>query len=206
MPEPRHPSPEPPAPEDHEVVRRVLAGDRAAFRILVERHQRRIHSAMWRLTGNGDEAEELTQAAFCRAYFALAGYRAEYAFGAWIYRIAHNLCINHLKRHRRDLELDALLEPRDDRPAVLDLRTGDDADPELGAGREDVALRVRAALAQLAEPFREVLILHFFLELSHEEMVAQTGLPLGTIKSRLSRARRQLAQVLQEQAPDLGTR
>lgn len=181
--------------DDRAVVSRVLGGDRDAYRLLVERHQRRIHGALWRLTGNADEAEELTQAAFCRAYFALAGYNPQYEFGAWIYRIAHNLCINHLKRDRRELELDAILDQGDDEAAELrddDARTN----PERQATSSDLAARVRAALAQLPEAFREVLVLHFLLELSHEEIIAQTGLPLGTVKSRLSRARQLLAKAL----------
>lgn len=205
MPEPRQSVPPLDDLPDHEVVGWVLAGDRRAYGILVARHQRRIHAAMWRLTGNAADAEELTQATFCRAYFALAGYRSEFAFGAWIHRIAHNLCVNHLRREHHDLGLDDLFEVVGDRPA-LEPRAGTEADPELNASRQDLAGRVRAALARLPEAFREVLILHFFQELSHEEMVARTGLPLGTIKSRLSRAKRQLARILSEQAAEPGTR
>lgn len=181
--------------DDRAVVSRVLAGDRDAYRLLVERHQRRIHNALWRLTGNAGEAEELTQAAFCRAYFALASYNPRYEFGAWIYRIAHNLCINHLKRDRRTLELDAILDRGDEEAADL---PDDDAhtSPERQATTSDLAGRVRAALAQLPESFREILVMHFLLELSHEEIIAQTGLPLGTVKSRLSRARQLLAKAL----------
>ena len=200
MPEGSAPPPGPVASslDDRRVVSRVLAGDREGYRLLVERHQRRIHLALWRLTGNTDEAAELTQAAFCRAYFALAGYNPQYEFGAWIYRIAHNLCINHLKRNRRELELDAILDKGDDEPAEL---SADDetTSPERRAVAGETAARVRAALARLPDAFRDVLVMHFLLELSHEEIVAQTGLPLGTVKSRLSRARQHLAKALTEQ-------
>jgi RNA polymerase sigma-70 factor (ECF subfamily) len=191
--------------DDRAVVGRVLAGDREAYRLLVERHQRRIRAALWRLTGNTDEAEELTQAAFCRAYFALSGFNPQYEFGAWIYRIAHNLCINHIKRDRRELALDAILDKGDDEPAELGADE-ETTSPERQVAAGETAARVRAALAQLPDAFRDVLVMHFLLELSHEEIVAQTGVPLGTVKSRLSRARQHLAKVLAEMGGATGTR
>ncbi|MCB0217204.1 MAG: sigma-70 family RNA polymerase sigma factor [Caldilineae bacterium] len=178
---------------DAEIVAAVLDGDRDSFGLLVARYQQRIHSAMWRATGDAAEAEELTQAVFCRTYFALATYDPSYSFSTWIYRIAHNLCINTRTRGLRALSLEAVQEEGGGSPAVL---ADPGPTPEERRERRELADRIRDALAQLPDEFREVVFLRHVQELSYAEICDVTGLPMGTVKSRIARGRRLLAASL----------
>jgi RNA polymerase sigma-70 factor, ECF subfamily len=178
---------------DQAVVAAVLAGDRERFAILVERYQQRVFNAMWRACGSRDEAEELTQAAFCRAYFALHTYKPAYRFSTWLFQIAFNLAINAHKRRDRP----PLVEPPESGPSPLDLVPDDaSAAPEAMAERRALQTTVRRAWQRLGPDYRLMIEMRYIQQLSHEEICQATGLPLGTVKSRLARARQRLAEIL----------
>ena len=178
---------------DAEIVAAVLDGDRDSYGLLVARYQQRILSAMWRATGDAAEAEELTQAVFCRTYFALATYDPRFTFSTWIYRIAHNLCINVRTRGQRALSLEAVQEESGGATGLL---ADPGPSPEERRERHELAERIREALAQLPDEFREVVFLRHVQELSYAEICDATGLPMGTVKSRIARGRRLLAASL----------
>ena len=174
----RHDEPE--AFDERHAVDAVLAGDREAFRILVERESAAVIRACHRILGDVHEAEDAAQEAFVMGFRSLAGWRADGPFGAWLTRIAVRIALRRAQK-RRDV---AWIDPTDpDRP--LDLPGG--PDPAVTSLRAERAADVRAAVARLDEPYRETVALRFFGDLSLDEIANQTGRPLGTVKTHLRR-------------------
>ena len=158
----------------------VLAGDRDAFRFLVERESAGTIRVCHRVLGDLHEAEDAAQEAFVTAFKSLAGWRGDGSFGAWLNRIAVRIALRRVER-RREV---AWIDPGN--PAVaVDLPGG--PDPATATIRAERAASVRAAVAGLNEPYRETVALRFFADLSLEEIAAQTGRPLGTVKTHLRR-------------------
>jgi RNA polymerase sigma-70 factor (ECF subfamily) len=178
-----------PATDEPAIVHAVLGGDRDAFRVLVDRESASVVRACHRVLGDLAEAEDVAQEAFVIAYRSLGTWREEGPFGAWIARIAVRLAIRHAGRRRTV----AWARPRtgaeqgtEDDPLVR-LPAGTATDPESRAIRGERELAVRAAVAGLAEPYREVVALRFFADRSLDEIAAVTGRPLGTVKTHLHR-------------------
>jgi RNA polymerase sigma-70 factor (ECF subfamily) len=162
------------------VVEAVLAGDRDAFRVLVDREGPAVVRACHRVLQDLHEAEDAAQEAFMTAFRALPTWRQDGPFGAWLTRIAIRIALRRLKQHKRVTWLDPM-QPR----AAEDVRHA--PDPAAVTLRAERAADVRAALGRLDEPYREVVALRFFGELSLEEIATQTGRPLGTVKTHLRR-------------------
>lgn len=161
--------------------------DEQAFRTLVAQHHKRLRAFILRHIGHRDDADDLAQQAFMAAAAALADYRGEAALSTWVYGIAMNLVRNHLSRapHRRHAFEDA---------AVLDAVPAVDADPREHAERRELLAQLEAELALLPAEMREVLLLVAVEELSYEDAAALLVLPVGTVRSRVSRARATLRQ------------
>lgn len=174
---------------DRSLALRTLQGDPNAFGILVRRYQRPVFNVCYRLLGERRAAEDLSQEAFIRAYQRLRSFDPERPFGPWMRRLAANLCYNQLNS-RRPIET-PLYEERD-------LPAGGSANPEALAQRNEQNNAVRRALLQLPPHYRLSLELRHFQELSYEEMAAELDLPLNTVKSHLFRARKRLAELLNE--------
>lgn len=168
------------SPTDEELARDLSAGDLAAFDQLVERHQRRIRTLAFRLSGALSEVDDLTQETFLRVYRHRDAFQPERPFATWVTRICVNVCLTHRHRARRHVALERVPEP---------------AAP---AGDPAGALSVKQVLDALAEPFRTTLILRVFGGLSYEEIAAEMTCSLGTVMSRLSRARAQVREQLEE--------
>jgi RNA polymerase sigma-70 factor (ECF subfamily) len=166
--------------DERRAVDAVLAGDREAFRILVERESAAVIRACHRILGDLHEAEDAAQEAFVMGFRSLAGWRADGPIGAWLTRIAVRIALRRAQK-RRDV---AWIDPTDpDRP--LDLPGG--PDPAVTSLRAERAADVRAAVARLDEPYRETVALRFFGDLSLDEIAHQTGRPVGTVKTHLRR-------------------
>jgi len=165
--------------DDRAAVDAVLAGDREAFRVLVERESASVIRACHRVLGDLHEAEDAAQEAFVTAFRSLAGWRGDGPFGAWLTRIAVRIALRRAQR-RRDV---AWLDPST--PAGLDVAGG--PDPAHASIRAERAADVRAAVSRLDEPYREVVALRFFGDLSLDEIATQTGRPIGTVKTHLRR-------------------
>jgi RNA polymerase sigma-70 factor (ECF subfamily) len=161
-------------------VEAVLAGDRDAFRLLVEHESGAVIRACHRVLGDLHEAEDAAQEAFVTAFRSLASWRGDGPFGAWLTRIAVRIALRRAQR-RRDV---TWIDPTDPSSGI-DLPGG--PDPAVSSLRAEGAASVRAAVRQLDEPYREVIALRFFGELSLDEIAAQTGRPLGTVKTHLRR-------------------
>jgi RNA polymerase sigma-70 factor, ECF subfamily len=166
--------------DERAAVEAVLEGDRDAFRVLVERESAAVIRACHRILGDLHEAEDAAQEAFVIAFRGLAGWRGEGPFAAWLTRIAVRVALRRAQR-RRDV---TWIDP-------TDLATGMDLpggpDPAITTLRAERAAGLRTALGRLDEPYREVIALRFFGELSLNEIASQTGRPLGTVKTHLRR-------------------
>jgi RNA polymerase sigma-70 factor (ECF subfamily) len=170
---------------DGELVRRFLAGDAGAATELITRHERRVYAVCLRVLGNPDDAADAAQDALLAMIRKLDGFRGEAAFTTWLYRVAMNVCYDHLRRAKRR----PVLRRDDDAPApepALD----DHADAVAGA--HDVA----AALEQVPEDFRVAIVLADVHDLPYDEIAKVLDLPVGTVKSRVHRGRIALAKAL----------
>lgn len=166
--------------DERAAVEAVLAGDRDAFRLLVEHESAAVIRACLRVLGDLHEAEDAAQEAFVTAFRSLAGWRGDGPFGAWLTRIAVRIALRRAQR-RRDV---TWIDPTDPSSGI-DLPGG--PDPAITSLRAERAAGIRAAVSRLDEPYREVIALRFFGELSLDEIAAQTGRPLGTVKTHLRR-------------------
>jgi RNA polymerase sigma-70 factor (ECF subfamily) len=191
---------------DAELIARCGAGDLDAFDALVERHQNRIFNLCYWTLGSREEAADAAQDAFVRAFRGLKNFRGDSNFDTWLHRIAVNVCIDAARKRRRApiLYADiATLNADDDETPDIESRlsrdgsTPDSSEPGEATLRREKRAAVRAALARLSDHYRIVLILFDIEGHSYEEIAAALNLPLGTIKSRLNRARAQLREELQ---------
>ena len=163
------------------IVDRVLAGDREAFRALVERAGPTVVRACHRVLADLHEAEDAAQEAFVIAFGALATWRRDGTFGAWLTRIAVRIALRRAEGRKPV----AWIDPGNPEGAVADVPGG--IDPAAVALRAERDNAIRRALADLDEPYRETVSLRFFGELSLAEIAAQTGRPIGTVKTHLHR-------------------
>jgi len=170
---------------DPELVRRFLAGDAGAANELIARHERRVYAVCLRVLGNPDDAADAAQDALLTMVGKLDGFRGEAAFTTWLYRVATNVCYDHLRRAKRR----PVLHRDDDVPA---------AEPALEDHADAVADAhdVAAALAHVPDDFRIAIVLADVHDLPYDEIAKVLDLPVGTVKSRVHRGRMALARAL----------
>ena len=171
---------------DGELVQSALAGRESGFEELVRRYQRPIAAYVYRMVGDYDSALDLTQEVFIKVYNSLARYRSEFKFSTWIYKIAHNAAIDHLRRHgAREQALSN--GPEGERTEmVLESRR---LTPEQESERNERCSEIETVVQLLPHSYRELIVLRHSQDLSYDEIAEVTGLPLGTVKNRLFRAR-----------------
>jgi RNA polymerase sigma-70 factor (ECF subfamily) len=172
---------------DRRAIERVLAGETAAYRAIVERHQRGVHAVIYQLTHQRDDADELTQTAFLQAYDALGTFDRSRRFSSWIYRIAVNLAKDHIKAKSRGEVPDG-----DAGEAGEGLYCASLPHPESSALASEREQLLERALASLAVADREVLVLKDLQELPYEEIKDILGRPVTALKIRVVRARAKL--------------
>jgi RNA polymerase sigma-70 factor (ECF subfamily) len=187
------------ASDDATLVARVLAGEPEAYRGLVERESRTVVRACYRVLGDLHEAEDAAQEAFVTAYGALATWRGEGPFGAWVTRIAIRIALRTASRRRTVAWIDPGRDGGPSETGDMSRRDGLAEDPALHAIRAERDAGVRAAVAALEEPYREVVALRFFGDLPLAEIAAQTGRPLGTVKTHLHRGLARLRSRLESE-------
>ena len=180
------------ATSDWELVQRSQAGDHEAFRELVERYQRKIAALALGMLRNHEDALDVVQETFTKAYQNLDRFKGDAAFYTWVYRIAYNLCVDQQRRAAKDPQL-TLDAEEDGRPAHP-LPAGDPLPDEPFARARDaeIARRVRVAIGDLTPDHRAVILLRELEGLSYEEISQVLDCPKGTVMSRLHYARRQL--------------
>jgi RNA polymerase sigma-70 factor (ECF subfamily) len=173
---------------DLELVRRAQRGERGAFDLLVLRYQHKVVKLVARLLRDPTEAEDVAQEAFVKAYRALASFRGDSAFYTWLYRIAVNTARNAMaSRQRRPLDYEADLSETE-QSAVASRMSHSDT-PEATALSDEIHATVNRAVADLPEDLRTAIILREIEGLSYEEIAAAMDCPVGTVRSRIFRAR-----------------
>jgi RNA polymerase sigma-70 factor, ECF subfamily len=171
---------------DRDLVASAARGVEGNFEELVRRYQRPISAYVYRMVGNYETSLDLTQEIFIKIYGSLARYRPEFKFSTWIYKIAHNAAIDHLRRAAGRER--SLINGSDSDPYDLPIEsTG--LTPEQQSEREERRVEIETVVRSLPTPYRELIVLRHSQDLTYEEIVDVTGLPLGTVKNRLFRAR-----------------
>lgn len=173
---------------DQQLVARVQAGDKAAFNVLVLKYQHRVLKLVGRFVNDPAEAEDVAQEAFLKAYRALGSFRGDSAFYTWLYRIAINTAKNALVSNRRRLvDFDLDLQDPDQYERHAKLKEADT--PEAVALTDEIREVVESALEQLPEDLRTAIVLRELEGLSYEEIAQAMDCPVGTVRSRIFRAR-----------------
>jgi RNA polymerase sigma-70 factor (ECF subfamily) len=171
------------ADTDHDLVLQSQNGDPAAFEILIQHHQRMIHSLTFRMTGSTADAEDLAQETFLRAYAQLATFRGQAKFSTWLYRIALNICLNWRQSEARRFRLQAA--------CAEELATLQD-EPEPHSSSDPANRQVRSALLKLSAKQRAAIVLTVYDGLNHAEAATLLGCPEATVSWRVFAARRKL--------------
>ncbi len=184
---------------DHDLVLAVRRGDGAAFDALVRKHEARIHRLAWRILGDAEDALDAAQETFVKAWRAIAGFQGGSRFSTWLMRIAINQCRNELRRrrtvkHAQPLSIDAPLSADGD--TLGDRLEASSPSPWEAARGREVAQSLSDALKAVEPEAREVLLLSDGEALSYEEIAEILDVPVGTVRSRLHRARADLKRLL----------
>lgn len=188
---------------DAELVARALAGSQDAYFKLVRRFERPVLSLILRMVQDPAQAEDLAQESFVKAFRNLRRYDPRRKFASWLFKIAHNTTIDHLRRHSPEtvaIEENGSLRRNEGGSRELSetLRTPEAQAPDRIIERTQVMAGLETAIAALRPAYREVLLLRFREGLSYQEITEVTGLPIGTVKIHLHRARKQLAEAMAE--------
>ena len=185
-------------PSDLDLVQRVKNGDKEAFNLLVLKYQRKVGRLVRRLVSNSDEADDVVQDAFIKAYRALPQFRGDSAFYTWLYRIAVNTAKNHLvSRGKRPISLSELTSNEgDDESFEVPVVTIDNNTPEAELMSRQIAETVNRAVSALPEELQTALSLREIDGLSYEEIAEAMNCPIGTVRSRIFRAREAVAAEL----------
>jgi len=187
---------------DLELVRRVQRGDKRAFELLVAKYQRRISRLLSRMIRDPSDIEDVTQEAFIKAYRALPNFRGDSAFYTWLYRIAINTAKNHFAAQGRRAPTVVSNDIEDQEDGEDSIRLSDTATPDSLYQSKQVGLAVNRAIDQLPADLRTAIVLRELEGLSYDEIAAAMNCPVGTVRSRIFRAREAIAQELR---PLLGT-
>ena len=172
--------------DETELVRACLAGQREAFDFIVERHRRAVYQLCYRFVSNHEDASDLSQDVFLRAYRGLKGFKGQSSLATWLYRIGVNVCLNRVSVKAPSTE------PLDARPHEA---PGEDPASELL--RHERAARVRAAIGRLPRKQRATLILRIYQELSHQEIAEILGSSVGAVKANFFHALGNLKKILE---------
>jgi RNA polymerase sigma-70 factor, ECF subfamily len=181
---------------DEILVVRAQKGDQAALAELITRYERKTYNLAYRLMGNHADASDAAQEALVRVYTRLHNFRGDSAFSTWLFRVVTNTCLDELRRRGR-LRHASLDNPLPAEEGALPRQTTDEGDgPTERAERREVQAAVRRAINRLPDEYRAVVVMRDLHDLSYHEIAAVLGTSLGTIKSRLHRARQALRLII----------
>jgi RNA polymerase sigma-70 factor, ECF subfamily len=180
---------------DAELVAGALRGSQDAYRELVKRFERPVYSLILRMVQDPSAAEDLAQEVFVKAFRRLDSYDPTWKFSSWLFKIAHNATIDHLRRGVPEtVPLEAEEEDKAGLGAVLADRAAED--PRAAAERRDLARSLERAIARLRPEYRQAVLMFYAHGASYQDICEVTGLPLGTVKTNLHRARKELAETM----------
>lgn len=185
---------------DQQLVKRTLRGDTYAFEELVKTYQNKVYMLAYRYMSNEDDANDMAQEAFIKAYRSLRSFKGDASFGTWIYRITTNVCLDELRRRKRKIVPLSLDEPL----ATLD---GDDIEREISDHsmaadviyeKKEFSQNIQMLLDEMKPEHKSVIVLRDIMDLSYEEIAVVLDCSIGTVKSRISRARNLLQKKITE--------
>lgn len=188
-----------PSPDDKTLAAEAAAGSQRAFRELLQRYERPVFSLIYRMVRDRALAEDLSQEAFIRAFRAIGKYNPSYKFSSWIFKIAHNLTIDHLRRKRIDTislqgSRHALTAEAQARTTPI-IESGDER-PDAYVENMELGSEIEAAIGRLRPHYRTVTLLRHVEGYSYNEIAEIMDLPLGTVKTYIHRARLELQEAL----------
>lgn len=190
--------------EDSELIAKCIEGDTSAFGQLVDKYQQKVYNIAFRMTNNHDDALDLAQESFLRIFRALKTFKNESAFSTWMFRIASNVCLDELRKKKRQphvaLSTDALVAGEEG-SFPFEVAAGDEYAPEEQLIRSETRREISMALTQISAEHRLVLTLREVEGYSYEEIADILGANIGTIKSRINRARLALREILTSREP-----
>lgn len=184
---------------DGELIEKAIGGREAGFEELVNRYQRQITSYVYRMLNNYDASLDVTQEVFIKVYNSLEKYSSDYKFSTWLYRIAHNAAIDYMRRNsvaQQSLDIETK-----DGTYQLQIESGQ-PNPEQERERSEWRTEIESVVKCLPSAYRELIVLRHAQDLSYDEIAEVTGLPLGTVKNRLFRAREMMREIFIERGFD----
>ena len=186
---------------DSALAQEAAEGRESAFRELLERYERPVFALVYRMVRERDLAEDLAQDAFIRAFRGIGTYKPEYKFSSWIFKIAHNVTIDHLRRRRLDtisLEGSRYARTDEERERSRPVVASSDESPAEHLENQELRGEIEEAIGKLRPHYRTVILLRHVEGRSYQEIAEITDVPLGTVKTYIHRARVELRELLQD--------
>jgi RNA polymerase sigma-70 factor (ECF subfamily) len=182
--------------DESKLIQLAKTGSVAAFEQLVEAYDQKLYNMAYRMLGNREDARDMTQEAFLRAYRSLDGFREESSFSTWIFRIAKNACLDRIRK-RSQVQAVSIDEPIQTEEGQVQRELPSDlGDPEEYAEQQELSAVVHSALQELTDEYRTAVVLRDLQGLSYNEIAEVMEVSLGTVKSRIYRGRQALKEVL----------
>lgn len=186
------------AQADLDLVQAAIKGDQMAYAQLMDRYRESIYYMMLKMVKNTDDADDLTIEAFGKAFNRLEQYSPSFAFSTWLYKIASNNCIDHIRKKRiKVTSMDTGVQTDDGEVLYFDAKSGT-KDPEQTVMQKQKVAHMRELVSRLKPRYRILVEKRYFEELSYEEIATELNLPLGTVKAQLFRARDFLANMMEK--------
>jgi len=186
------------AREDYDLVQMAIAGSQPAYTDLMNRYKTSVFHHMLKMVNNRDDAADLTMEAFSKAFRKLSSYAPHYAFSTWLFRIAINNAIDHIRKKKLHLlSIDDPIEPDSDTDYSDNIRANA-PNPEEQYMHSQKVQMMRQVMGRLSQKYRLMIELRYFEELSYEEISNELEIPLGTVKAQLYRAKEMLYELLQQ--------
>jgi len=183
---------------EKEIIHRVLGGDKNAFEGLVLENQKNVYNLALKMTRNEDDALDLSQEAFVKAFRQLGNFRGDSRFSVWMYRLTYNLCIDFLRKKKKEANVISL-DFEDDSGDVMSLEIPDLRDmPEDSVVRSEMRENITESIYALPLKHREMVVMREITGMSYDEIAKTLKMNVGTVKSRLARARLKLIEILKE--------
>ncbi len=187
----------PRAQDDYDLVLKAVGGDQKAYAMLMERYRSSIYHMMLKMVNNRDDAEDLTLEAFGKAFNKLPSYEPRYAFSTWLFKIATNNCIDKIRKKKLQLlSIDETMDEEGNSDYSQNLKSNT-LDPEEIYIKQQIVKLMRTVMSKLSHKYRLMVELRYFEEMSYEEIANELGIPLGTVKAQLFRAKEILYNLLQ---------
>lgn len=180
---------------DDELIKRIQLGDMDAFEQLVTQYEKKVYSIAYRLVGNHEDASDLAQEAFIKVFKSIKNFRGDASFSTWLYHVVSNVCRDYLRKNK--LKTSSLDEPVVFEGECLERQIIDSSlGPNQIAEQKELQAYVQKLILQLPDDYRLVLVLREYMDFSYEEIAKEMNITMGTVKSRLNRARNMLKDKL----------